>query len=147
MRAGRSAACPPAGSGRCHCGVWKYPWGPDGIFVYGGAHCYPAGVSPWTSPLCQGIHEVSRFFHRTFTKNFGDLFHSFSIEQRDVAFPLSSASTRPMTDLRNLTHTTARNALCRGSPSWFGYVAGADNGRGGWRGVRSFFERVGFVAR
>jgi hypothetical protein len=27
--------------------------------------------TPWTSPLCHGNHEVSRFFHRTFTKNFG----------------------------------------------------------------------------
>jgi hypothetical protein len=103
-------------------------------------------LSPWTSPLCHGIHELSRFFHKTFTKKFG-IFSLVFDEQRDVAFALSSASTRPMTDLRNLTHTTARNALCRGSPSWFGYVAGADNGRGGWWGVRSFFERVGFVVR
>jgi hypothetical protein len=31
---------------------------------------------------------------------------SLSIEQRDVAFALSSASPPPMTDLLNLTHTT-----------------------------------------
>jgi hypothetical protein len=76
-----------------------------------------------------GLHHFVTEFtrcHAFFTilsRKISGSFHSFSIEQRDVAFALSSASTRPMTDLRNLTHTTARNALCRGSPSWFGYVA------------------------
>src|SRR5262252_3289501 len=36
---------------------------------------------------------------------------SFSIEQRDAAFALSSAHPHPMTDLLNLTHATQRPAM------------------------------------
>jgi hypothetical protein len=78
MRAGRSAACPPAGSGRCHCGVWKYPWGPDGIFVYGGAHCYPAGVIPLDlatlSRNSRGVTLFSQNLHKKFRGSFSLVF-------------------------------------------------------------------------
>jgi hypothetical protein len=90
MRADRRPARAPAADDAI-AGVWKYPWGPDGIFVYGGARCYPAGVSPWTSPLCHGIHRSARFFHRTFTKNF----RIFSLHADISILPASQCRREP----------------------------------------------------
>jgi hypothetical protein len=43
--------------------------GPDGIFVYGGARCNPAGVSQ-DLPILSRIHEVVTLFSQNFHKKF-----------------------------------------------------------------------------
>ena len=53
----------------------EHPWGPDGIFVYGGARCNPArGIPMDFTYFVTRFTKILRFFHIIFTK-FSGSFH------------------------------------------------------------------------